>query len=88
MGHSRDFYILNYCTQIMEEFSLIMNKTGLFETFESSWPKWESTVLSYVTSTKSKTQGLRLALKGLQSPNSDSEDDEEHHSTTDLDCLM
>lgn len=58
-----------------------MSKNGLFETFESSWPKWEKAVLGYATGTKNKTQGLCCALKDLHSAcDSDSEGEEEHPS--------
>ena len=60
---------------------MIMCQNGLFEKFESSWPKWEKAVLGYATGTKNKTQGLCSALKDLRSvSDSDSEDEEEHTS--------
>lgn len=61
---------------------MIMSKNGLFEVFETSWPKWEKAVLGYATGTKNKTQGLCCALKDFTNPasDSDSEDEEEHTS--------
>jgi hypothetical protein len=68
--------------QIMQEFEMIMSRNGLFEVFESSWPKWETAVLGYATGTKNKTQGLCSALKDLHTASdSDTEDEEEHTSS-------
>ena len=65
----------------MQEFEIIMSRSGLYEMFESSWPKWEKAVLGYATGTKNKTQGLCSALKSLPSmPESDSDGEEEHTS--------
>ena len=64
--------------QIMQEFELIMSdhEGGLFEKFETSWPRWEKAIIGYASGTKNKTQGLCWALRDLHSE-ADSEDEEE-----------
>ena len=65
----------------MQEFEIIMSRSGLYEMFESSWPKWEKAVLGYATGTKNKTQGLCSALKSLPSMSESDSDGEEEHTS-------